>query len=103
MQINCRAAGSPKPKVTWTKDDKIIRQTSRVKLINSGSDVLLAEVLISNLQESDGGIYKCTFQNAVGLISQTVHLIVEGRSSSVVWSCDIYNILRISADVSMTN
>ncbi|KAL4228522.1 putative aminophospholipid-translocase [Mactra antiquata] len=84
VKIYCRAEGSPKPKITWTKDDKPIRQTSRVKLINSGSKVYIAEVLISNLQESDGGIYKCTFQNTVGLISQTVHLIVEGQAYIIV-------------------
>ncbi|XP_053409115.1 uncharacterized protein LOC123561484 isoform X2 [Mercenaria mercenaria] len=75
VKIFCRAAGSPKPSVSWTKDDRPLHLSSRVTLNQDSS-----EVLINNLQESDGGIYKCTFQNTVGLIAQTVHLIVEGQA-----------------------
>lgn len=72
-RIYCRAEGSPKPQASWTKDGKTLRISSRVTIQNEGT-----EVIINNLQKQDGGIYKCTFRNAVGLISQTVHLIVEG-------------------------
>ncbi|XP_060590949.1 uncharacterized protein LOC132745946 isoform X3 [Ruditapes philippinarum] len=75
VTIFCRAEGSPKPSVSWTKDGRPVRLSSRVSLNKDSS-----EVLIRNLQESDGGIYKCTFQNTVGLIAQTIHLIVEGQA-----------------------
>jgi hypothetical protein len=79
VTIFCRAEGSPKPSVSWTKDGRPVRLSSRVSLNKDSS-----EVLIRNLQESDGGIYKCTFQNTVGLIAQTIHLIVEGSLSVVL-------------------
>lgn len=86
-KIFCRAHGSPTPQATWTKDGQILRVSSRVTIKSEGT-----EVVINNLQKQDGGIYMCTFQNAVGSISQTVHLIVEGitaceDSSVVVCGC----------------
>lgn len=72
-RIYCRAEGSPKPVASWTKDGKSLRISSRVAINNEGT-----EVIINDLQKDDGGIYMCTFRNVVGLISQNIHLIVEG-------------------------
>lgn len=94
VKIFCKADGSPKPSVSWTKDDRPVRVTSRVTFNNGGS-----EVLINNLQESDGGIYKCTFQNPVGLIAQTVHLIVEGSFSFLC--CVVFVVLCLYVQVDL--
>ena len=55
------------------KDSRMLKTSSRLSIQNEGT-----EVIILDLKEMDGGSYKCTFQNDVGLITQTIHLIVEG-------------------------
>ena len=72
-KIFCKAEGSPKPNITWSRDGRPVTTTSRLQFQDEGR-----EVVISNLQENDGGIFKCTFRNTVGMITQTIHLIVEG-------------------------
>lgn len=74
VKIYCKAEGSPKPNVTWTKDGRSLITSQRISYQKEGS-----EIIIYNLQEDDGGIFKCTYRNPVGLITQTIHLIVEGR------------------------
>ncbi|XP_052803982.1 uncharacterized protein LOC128234061 isoform X2 [Mya arenaria] len=74
-RIYCKAGGNPPPRAWWTKDDHPIQLSSRVTLEKGGS-----EIIITDLQKRDGGIYKCTFNNTVGLIAQSIHLIVEGQA-----------------------
>ncbi|XP_052253632.1 protein turtle-like isoform X2 [Dreissena polymorpha] len=74
-RIYCNAGGFPKPQASWTKDERPLVISQRVTLQSDGS-----EVIIRNLQKDDGGIYKCTFNNSVGAIANTVHLIVEGQA-----------------------
>ena len=79
VKIFCKAEGSPKPNVTWTKDGRSIFTSQRITYQSEGS-----EIIINNLQDDDGGIFKCTYRNTVGLITQTIHLIVEGSDCVVM-------------------
>ncbi|KAL3886696.1 hypothetical protein ACJMK2_026675 [Sinanodonta woodiana] len=75
VRLFCTGTGSPKPTITWTKDEVPLRTSQRIVLRNDDS-----EVIIHNLHEDDGGIYKCRFKNAVGQMTQSIHLIVEGQA-----------------------
>ena len=98
-RIYCRAEGSPKPVASWSKDGQMLRISSRVQVSKDGS-----EITITNLQKQDGGIYMCTFRNVVGLISQNIHLIVEGIicMQRVLCQCGVDIVSRVDGFCSLS-
>lgn len=95
--IVCRAAGAPAPNVTWTYNGKLSRRrfptltrttdlilvsfvesipiemTGRIQILESG------DLLISNVRESDAGLYTCTRANEAGVVTGEAYLGVMGK------------------------
>lgn len=64
--LNCKAKGSPEPKIEWFKDGKkLLIDPTRQMLLPNG-DLLLLSVT-STRRESDGGIYCCEASNELGV------------------------------------
>jgi len=79
VSLICVAAGNPPPTVTWTLDDTPLTptdddvndddETSRyviVSSVTSDGDVV-SYVNVSNVRVSDGGTYRCSARNRVGV------------------------------------
>uniref|UniRef100_A0A182QVC5 protein-tyrosine-phosphatase n=1 Tax=Anopheles farauti TaxID=69004 RepID=A0A182QVC5_9DIPT len=59
--MQCKATGSPPPKIFWIKDMKRVDMTNpRYSINNEGS------LQIDNSEESDMGKYECVAENSVG-------------------------------------
>jgi roundabout axon guidance receptor 2 len=64
--LNCKAEGTPEPKIEWFKDGKKLAvEPSRQMLLPSG-DLLLLSVSNSK-RENDGGLYWCEARNEFGM------------------------------------
>ena len=78
VTLSCNATGIPPPDITWTRveDDG----TDSEPLETSG------KYLLSNIQRSANGTYRCTAHNAVGVpVNRTVSVKVECKSSFFVF------------------
>ena len=73
MELFCDATATPEPRVTWRKDDQEMTSSERVR-------VTPTRVKIRDADRKDGGAYTCTFRNAVGHVSHTIKLVIEGQS-----------------------
>ncbi|MEQ2219931.1 hypothetical protein ILYODFUR_000155 [Ilyodon furcidens] len=63
ITLECRVAGSQPMVVSWLKDDKEIHSDDKYKLDYSES---AASVMITHLDQSDGGVYTCRASNKAG-------------------------------------
>jgi len=88
VSLICVAAGNPPPTVTWTLDDTPLSPTddsdnddeSRFVVVSSvtpDGDVI-SYVNISGVRVADGGTYRCTARNRVGVESFSGKLLVYG-------------------------
>lgn len=70
----CRFAGSPPPKITWLKDGRLLRRSTRLQVHDAGGTSAL---LIPRSFQSDTGNYTCSAQQG-GLtpVNSTAHLRV---------------------------
>ncbi|XP_050086198.1 tyrosine-protein phosphatase Lar isoform X1 [Anopheles aquasalis] len=59
--MQCKATGSPQPKIYWLKDTKRVDMTNPRYSINSEGSLQ-----IDNSEESDMGKYECVAENSVG-------------------------------------
>ena len=71
--LDCSAAGSPQPTISWYKDNLAVQLSTRVS--QDGGNLV-----ITSLQTSDAGAYYCVAQNSLGLVqSLTGHLTLAGE------------------------
>lgn len=100
--IVCRAVGAPAPNITWMYNGKMIRDSAmysqssmnlidfaesipieisgRVQILESG------DLLISNVRESDAGLYTCTRSNEAGTVTGEAYLGVMGKNKLKIYS-----------------
>ncbi|XP_056662192.1 muscle, skeletal receptor tyrosine-protein kinase isoform X2 [Monodelphis domestica] len=70
--LPCTTMGNPKPSVSWIKGDTILRENTRIAILESGS------LRIHNVQREDAGHYRCVAKNSLGTAySKLVMLEVE--------------------------
>ncbi|ETE73089.1 Muscle, skeletal receptor tyrosine-protein kinase, partial [Ophiophagus hannah] len=70
--FQCTTMGNPKPSVSWIKGENVIKENSRIAILESGS------LRIHNVQKEDGGLYRCVAKNSLGTAySKPVILEVE--------------------------
>lgn len=66
--LHCEMAGTPPFQVTWSKDQKLLRDSRKYKIIKAGSSVTLHVI---KLEMDDAGVYECQVSNNVG--TETTH------------------------------
>jgi len=105
----CVAAGNPPPTITWTLDDEPLTPTdddnndddakSRYVIVSSvtlDGDVV-SYVNVSGVRVTDGGTYRCTARNRVGVEAFSGKLFVYGmriNSQSVTTNLFFYEVLE---------
>ncbi|XP_012945453.2 muscle M-line assembly protein unc-89 [Aplysia californica] len=80
IKISTTIEGTPKPEVTWSKDDKMIKDGGRFS-VTSETDTYSLE--IREATETDSGSYKVTALSSVGESSSTFEVSVAAADVSV--------------------
>ncbi|KAL1399712.1 hypothetical protein pipiens_002183 [Culex pipiens pipiens] len=76
--MHCRAVGAPTPNITWVfNESQGIELSGRIQILDSG------DLLISNVRESDTGLYTCIRANEAGVVTGEAHLGVMVRTQIV--------------------
>lgn len=120
MALQCKATGSPAPRITWFKGDRPLSLTERHHF-TPGNQLLV----VQNVVAEDAGRYTCEMSNALGTErahSQlsilpapgcrkdgttvgifTIAVVCSIVLTSLVWVCIIYQTRRKSEEYSVTN
>ncbi|XP_078407396.1 LOW QUALITY PROTEIN: hemicentin-1-like [Cetorhinus maximus] len=72
VTLECRAAGTPPPQLTWLKDGLPLAISSHVRLLSAGQILRIAQVQISDM-----GTYTCVAVSQAGVTEQHYHLQVQ--------------------------
>lgn len=75
VTLSCKVDGFPSPTVKWMKDWRPLSDCGRMKMVNTKPEVFMLE--ISNVIESDGGLYACIVENAAGKVTVTCRVCVD--------------------------
>ncbi|XP_065084745.1 protein sidekick isoform X3 [Ochlerotatus camptorhynchus] len=76
--MHCRAVGAPTPNITWVfNESQGIELSGRIQILDSG------DLLISNVRESDAGLYTCIRANEAGIVTEEAYLGVMVRTQIV--------------------
>ena len=64
VTLTCTVSGVPRPVITWLRGDSPITPSDRIR-IHTETNVthITSQLEVSNLMESDGGIYTCSAAN----------------------------------------
>ncbi len=92
VTLECRASGSPKPKITWFKDGQPLgtgnqhhqSSSSKYTLIHD-SDLFIISATVGRGNKSDTGVYQCKATNEHGQ--------AEGRNISLLIACKCFGLL----------
>lgn len=125
VALQCKALGSPPPKVTWLKGEELLRVTDRHHF-TPGNQLLV----IRGVVPEDAGRYTCVMSNALGTERAHSQLTVRHSAAcahasrpdsavavgiiviavvtsivvtSLVWVCIIYQTRKKSEECSVTN
>ncbi|XP_049719178.1 leucine-rich repeats and immunoglobulin-like domains protein 1 isoform X1 [Elephas maximus indicus] len=120
VALQCKATGSPPPRITWLKGDRPLGLTERHHF-TPGNQLLV----VQNVVAEDAGRYTCEMSNALGTERAHSQLSVlptpgcrkDGTSvgiftiavvcsivlTSLVWVCIIYQTRKKSEEYSVTN
>ncbi|XP_009081115.1 PREDICTED: LOW QUALITY PROTEIN: hemicentin-1-like, partial [Acanthisitta chloris] len=61
LELDCSAAGTPSPTITWLKDGQPVEEGAGHKILLNGQKLLISQALVS-----DTGHYKCVAANKAG-------------------------------------
>uniref|UniRef100_T1IX56 Down syndrome cell adhesion molecule n=1 Tax=Strigamia maritima TaxID=126957 RepID=T1IX56_STRMM len=80
VSLQCISMGIPTPRITWSLDDHVLSENERIIIfeifdINGKIESVLN---ISDVQNPDGGQYKCTARNKIGMAEHAARLNVYG-------------------------
>ncbi|XP_037934636.1 protein sidekick isoform X4 [Teleopsis dalmanni] len=90
--ISCRAVGAPNPNITWIFNEmQLVEISSRVQILESG------DLLISNIRESDAGLYTCVRSNEAGTVNGEAYLGVMVRTQIIQPPVDTTVLLGLTA------
>lgn len=120
MALQCKATGSPPPRITWLKGDQPLIVTERHHF-TSGNQLLI----VRNVVLEDAGKYTCEMSNTLGTERAHSHVSIlqslgcrKDRTTvgiitiavvcsivltSLVWVCIIYQTRKKSEEYSVTN
>lgn len=125
VALQCKALGSPPPRITWLRNDQPLRPSDRHHF-TPGNQLLI----IGSASLEDAGRYTCLMSNTLGTERAHSQLVVTRRRSpcappagpstvtigiiviavvtsivvtSLVWVCIIYQTRKKSEECSVTN
>ena len=73
--LNTTIVGKPKPDVKWYKDDKPLRESTRLDIKARGDK---HSVVILGIQTNDSGVYKCEAKSKMGTATRKFDVRVRG-------------------------
>eukprot|EP00102_Acyrthosiphon_pisum_P009632 XP_003248070.1 PREDICTED: leucine-rich repeats and immunoglobulin-like domains protein 1 [Acyrthosiphon pisum] len=76
LQLSCKAVGDPEPLITWAKDDIYLELGQRVQVFQNNT------LIISKVERTDGGQYKCMASNYLGRKSFVAMVNVNGSAEN---------------------
>ena len=76
--LNCSATGSPKPRYSWTKDDKTT--------IPNAASINKKRLMINPVSSENQGRYTCTAENSEGKVRASARITVYGKSCVLLLS-----------------
>lgn len=81
--MECLLEANPNPEVTWFQGNKVIADSSRVKMtrVPAGKDSFALALEILNPTKEDGGNYRCNACNAIGESNANIALNFQGNIS----------------------
>ncbi len=79
--MECLLEANPSPEVTWFQGNKVIADSSRVKMTRTplGKDTFALALEILNPTKEDGGNYRCNACNAYGESNANIALNFQGN------------------------
>ncbi|KAM6980845.1 leucine-rich repeats and immunoglobulin-like domains protein 1 [Aplochiton taeniatus] len=127
VALQCKALGSPPPRITWLRDDVPLRPSDRLHFTPGNRLMVIGSAALE-----DAGRYTCTMSNPLGTERAHSQLTVVGRGeglvrppapgpstvtvgiiviavvtsivvTSLVWVCIIYQTRKKSEECSVTN
>ncbi|MBO8695503.1 immunoglobulin domain-containing protein, partial [Staphylococcus aureus] len=72
LQLSCKVVGDPEPYIMWAKDDINLELGKRVQVFQNNT------LIISKVERTDGGKYKCVASNYLGRKSSEAMVNVNG-------------------------
>ena len=87
LVFECKLAGSPKPDVTWFREDIKIQNDSRTtfKVTEEAKNTYAVILELNDVVETDAGLYKVKAKNKYGEVSASINL----NFSREYFSCNI--------------
>ena len=88
--ISCRIESTPDPDITWYKDGVLVNESGRIDIRiedDSNQDVHIYELIISQVDVSDAGVYMCFANNTIipSSVSITMTLnVTTGKSHDIM-------------------
>ena len=76
ISLSYKVQGTPTPTIQWEHTNKLISQSSRVKITSEGINILLTIVEVGR---HDEGLYTCTALNSLGSTSTQTRVVVHGK------------------------
>lgn len=70
--LECLASGSPKPQISWSKDNVLVKEGKERYFLKENGSFLI----IKDIQLEDAGRFECLLSNAVGTARDFLTLTV---------------------------
>lgn len=84
LTLKCVVAGSPTPKITWFKDEKLIDNETETRFsFKENEKDSLYNLVISDLVDEDRALYTCVAENDAGSVNATTLVRVKDKLAAL--------------------
>lgn len=78
VRMECKVKTDLKPDITWTREGRIIQETTKLKItMTAEKDVYHISLVLKDPQTEDSGTYKCNIKNILGELNANLILNIE--------------------------